>query len=397
MINSNELVKIGFTVAEATNISAFFRNIGYLTVGTDAVITGVEIPSDNVLVIDSMDTLNATLKSDSQEYQDISTILTQNGNLNPNRGQVNNVIVYFGTLASGLTYQDLVIDFMEVNANWSQLLINSQEDADILATALACKTNNRLFIAQTSSSKVAYADSDSIAKIIADLNNDNVLLVYHTTAGESLAAGLAGIMANPYLGATGALYSTVTLVTPEDYDATVNANLKNQRVVFYSTVNAINGGGVEQYGSPIVFGGDKNGEKGVAMINGEDAKRRYIRYCVDLLLKARCIDFLKKKLGYEDSSADVLLSTVKSTLTGCQTNGLIKQDSIVTSGENVVEKLGFDLRTIYPSELQEIDETAYNGQKYKLVGYYRDSLTGKEVDIDLYIDPNDTDKALIGF
>ena len=355
------------------------------------------IPSDNILVIDSMDTLNATLKSDSQEYQDISTILTQNGNLNPNRGQVNNVIVYFGTLASGLTYQDLVIDFMEVNANWSQLLINSQEDADILATALACKTNNRLFIAQTSSSKVAYADSDSIAKIIADLNNDNVLLVYHTTAGESLAAGLAGIMANPYLGATGALYSTVTLVTPEDYDATVNANLKNQRVVFYSTVNAINGGGVEQYGSPIVYGGDKNGEKGVAMINGEDAKRRYTRFCIELLMKVRGIDFLKKKLGYEDTSADVLLSMQKSMFIGCQTSGLLKQNSIVTSGENVVEKLGFDLRTIYPSELQEVDETAYNGQKYKLVGYYRDSLTGKEVDIDLYIDPNDTDKALIGF
>ena len=397
MINSNELVKIGFTVAQATNISAFFRNIGYLTVGTDAVITGVEIPSDNVLVIDSMDTLNATLKSDSQEYQDIATVLTQNGNLNPNRGQVNNVIVYFGTLASGETYGDLATEFISVNANWSQLLINSQEDEDILSVATVCKTNNRLFVAQTSSTKVAEADNDSIAKTMATLDNDNVLLVYHTTAGESLAAGLAGIMANPYLGATGALYSTVTLVSTEDYTATVNYNLKNQHVAFYTSVNAINGGGVEQYGSPIVYGGDKNGEKGVAMINGEDAKRRYIRYCVDLLLKARCIDFLKKKLGYEDSSADVLLSTVKSTLTGCQTNGLIKKDSIVTSGENVGEKLGFDLRTVYPSELQEVDETAYNGQKYKLVGYYRDSLTGKEVDIDLYIDPNDTDKALIGF
>ena len=108
MISLDKLVEIGFTLSRATDISQFFRNVGYLTVGTTCVKTGVDIPTNKVLVIDSNDTLNATLKSDSQEYMDISTILVQKGNMNPNKGRVGSVILYLGTLSSGETYGDLV-------------------------------------------------------------------------------------------------------------------------------------------------------------------------------------------------------------------------------------------------------------------------------------------------
>ena len=196
-------------------------------------------------------------------------------------------------------------------------------------------------------------------------------------------------MANPNLGSVGSLYSTVTGVMPEDYTATVNTNLDNQNVTYYTNVNPVNGGGVTQYGSPIVYGG--------YMINGEDAKRRYIRFCIDILLKAKSIDFLKKKLGYEDVSLDILLSMLKSVLIGCQTNGMIKRNSVVTSGDTTYETLGFELKGIYLAELREIDERLYNSQTYKVVGYYRDSLTGRKVEIDLFIDPTDAEKSLLGF
>ena len=215
------------------------------------------------------------------------------------------------------------------------------------------------------------------------------MIVYHTTANENLAAGLVGIMANPNLGAVGSLYSTVSNVTPEDYTSTVNTNLDNQNVTYYTNVNAINGGGVTQYASPIVMGG--------YMINGEDAKRRYIRFYLDFLMKARCIDFLKKKLTYEDVSADVLLSMLKAVLKAGQTNGLIKQNSIITSGDNTYENLGYEIRTIYPSELREVDETLYNTQTYRVVGYYRDALTGRKVEINLFVDPSDAEKSQLGF
>lgn len=389
MISLDKLVEIGFTLAQATDISQFFRNVGYLTVGTSAVKEGVVIPANKVLIIQDNDGLNATLKSDSQEYMDISKILVQKGNMNPNKGRVNSVVIYFGTLGEDENMGNLVDEFVSVNGNWSQLLINSNANADITAVAEKAVTNDRIFVAQTSSEDVANAVENNIAVALKALNNANTMLTYHTTAGESLAAGLVGIMANPNLGATGALYSTVTNVTPEDYTATVNTNLDNQNVTYYSNVNAINGGSVSQYASPIVMG--------AYMINGEDAKRRYIRFCLNFLLKARAIDFLKKKLGYEDVSADVLLSMLKSVLKAGQTNGLIKQDSIIKLGDNTINNVGFELRTIYPSELREIDESLYNAATYKVVGYYRDILTGRKVGIDLLIDPSDADKSILGF
>ena len=389
MINLEKLVEVGFTLEQATNLSAFFRNVGYLTVGTDSLKSGVVLPADKVIVIDSQDTLNETLKADSQEYQDIATVLVQKGNMNPNKGRVNVVVVYFGTLVEGENYGNLVEEFIGVNANWSQLLVNTDDDDEIKNVAAKVLANNRLYVAQTDSEDIANAVSGNIALQLEALNNANTMLVYHTTANESLSGGLVGIMANPNLGSTGSLYATVTSVTPEDYVATVNTNLENQNVTYYSTVNPVNGGGVTQYGTPIVYGG--------YMINGEDAKRRYIRYYVDIMLKARCIDFLKKRLGYEDVSADVLLSMLKGVMIGCQTNGLIKQDSVVTSGDNMMENRGFEIRTIYPTELREVDETLYNTQTYKVVGYYRDSLTGRKVLIDLVIDPSEIAKTELGF
>lgn len=388
MISLDKLVEIGFTISQATNISLFFRNVGYLTTNSNCVKDGVDVPANKVLVIDSDDTLNALLKSDSQEYMDISKVLVQKGNMNPNKGRVNAVILYLATLSEGETYGDLVDEFISVNGDWTQLLINSNADEDILSVAEKALLRDRLFVAQTDSTDVANA-VENIATQLKALDNANVLLTYHTTANESLAAGLVGIMANPNLGAVGSLYSTVTDVTPEDYTATVNTNLDNQNVTYYSNVNAINGGSVAQYASPIVMGG--------YMINGEDAKRRYIRFYLDKLLKTRCIDFLKKKLTYEDISADILLSMLKSVLKSGQTNGLIKNDSVITSGDQTFEELGYELKTIYPSELREVDETLYNTQTYKIIGYYRDSLTGRKVEIELFIDPSEAEKTTIGF
>ena len=178
MISLDKLVEIGFTLSQATNISIFFRNVGYLTVGTSCVKDGVSIPANNVLVIDSTDTLNATLKSDSQEYMDIATVLAQKGNMNPNKGRVNAVILYLATLSSGETWGNLVDEFIGVNANWSQLLINTNVDADIQLAAASALTNNRLLVAQTTSEDIANAVSGNIAIQLKALENTNTLLLF---------------------------------------------------------------------------------------------------------------------------------------------------------------------------------------------------------------------------
>lgn len=385
MISIDKLVEIGFTVSQATDLSLYFRNMGYLTVGQQSVVSGYQVPSNKVVVIGSNETLSQVFKADSQEYADISTILAQKGNMNPNKSRVNNVIVYFATQNSGETLGDLVQEFVSVNANWTQLVINSKEATAIEKVADKCVEVDRLFVAQTNDNNVANKIEDNVALKLSAKSNANTYLLYHGLATESLAGGVASIMANQYLGGVGSLYSTVTNVTPQNYTDTINTNLDDQNVSYYSTVNAINGGGVEMYGSPIVYGGK--------MINGENAKRRYIRYYLDKVLKARSIDFLKKKLGYEATSSDILESMLKAVLITAQTNDLISEDDFV---DNTVVK-GFELKVLTPAEIRVQDETAYNNKTYLVQGYYRDSLTGEKVNISLYIDPTEAEKTVLGF
>ena len=377
MISIDKLVEIGFTVSQATDISKFFRNIGYAAkFDTDDLVDGYSIPANKVIIIDTTDTLKATFKADTQFYKDIECLLTQKGNTEPNKSNVNQVVVY---QATGTDYGVDIDAFVKVNANWAQLCIDSRTATDIEKAAAKALSNNRLFVAQTSEATISSNGEDNVASKLAALNNANVFMPFHKEDTESLATGLAAIMAQSQLGSVGSLYSTVTGITPQDYDATTMNNLDTLNVSYYSEVNPINGGGVSDYASPILWGG--------YMINGEDAKRRYIRFALDLLLKAKSIDFLKKKLGYEDISAKVLDSMLCSVLIEAQINGLVKQDTET--------KKGFELVVTPPSQLQDTEPTLYNSESYKVTGYYRDSKTGRKVQISLYVDPTDAELSTL--
>lgn len=377
MISIDKLVEIGFTVSQATDISNFFRNIGYAAkFDSDDMVEGYSIPSNKIIIIDTTDTLKATFKADTQFYKDIECLLNQKGNTEPNKSNVNQVVVY---QATGTDYGVDIDAFVKVNANWAQLCIDSRTATDIEKAAAKAESNKRLFVVQTSEATISSNGEDNVASKLAALDNANVFMLFHKEDTESLGTGLTAIMAQAQLGSTGPLYSTVTGVTPQDYDATTMNNLDTLNVSYYSEVNMINGGGVSDYASPILWGGH--------MINGEDAKRRYIRFALDLLLKAKSIDFLKKKLGYEDVSAKILDSMLSAVLIECQINGLVKQDTET--------KKGFELVITPPSTLQDTEPTLYNSETYKVTGYYRDSKTGRKVQINLYVDPTDAELSTL--
>lgn len=385
MISLDKLVQVGFTVKQATSLALFFRNIGYLTTNTSSLMTDFSLPENKVVVVDSIDTLKTVFKADTEDYALIETILNQKGNMKPNQSKLNNVIVYVGTLAEGQNWGNLVDEMISVNANYAQLLVATKDAEEIKNAGAKALANNRLLVAQTDNENVANKVADNVAQALKALNNANVMLMYKEAPMEFLNAGVASIMAQGYLGAVGSLYSTVTGVTPEDYTATVNANLDEQNVSYYTYVNPINGGGVEQYASPIVVGG--------YMINGEDAKRRYIRYCVDLMLKAKAVDFLKGKHGYTQEASVLLSAELNSLFVAFQTNELVRNTEIV--GDKKV--YGFEIKVYSPSEIRELDEEAYNAQKWLVKGYYRDVLTGRAVEIDLFIDPTDAQLNTLGF
>lgn len=377
MISIDKLVEIGFTLPQATDISAYLSNAGYIGDFTSSdVVTGYSIPENKVIVISSIDSLNSIFKAGTKYYADIETILMQKNNTSPNQGRVNQVIIFQKSDEDSMA--DAFDALMAINANFSQLYVSSNTKADILAIAAKAEVQRRLFVAQTADSDVTAGTAENVAESLADKNFANTKLVFHADL-ESLKGALVGVLANPNLGSTGDLYSQFSGVTPKDYDDTSMANLDKYNVGYYSYVNAINGAGVEQYAKKIFYGNKQT--------NGEITKRRYIRFTIDLLLKFKVLDFLAKKLTYQESSNSILEADLKSVLIGCQSNNLIVQDSEDTNG--------FYLKCMPLSEIRKKYPSDYSNQIYRANGWYIDALTGTKVIIDLTIDPSDAEKTAI--
>lgn len=389
MFSLDKLVSMGFTVPQATVINKLFKRVGYAAKFTSEHLqANVQIPANKIFQIDSVDSLKTIFKSDNQFYTDIETILVQKGNDNPFQGKIETVVVY--QIASATDYDKAIDDFIAVNANYGQILIDSRKVADIQKAAVKANVNGRLFVGQTYDESIKNNTEGNIATVLKGLNIQNCMLLYHPD-DEYIAGGLAGVMAQNQLGLTGPLFATVTNCSPQNFDSTTNNNLETLNVASYQYVNPVNGGGVEEYATPIVYPGKQ--------IEGTDTKRTYIKFSIDLLLKAKSVDFLKMAYNYEDVSAKILDTMLSSVLIECQKGDgafkrLIKLDSVKSDG-TVVK--GFELKVGRPSDLQDSQPSLYNTQAYPVNGYYRDALTGERIEINLNVDPSNAELAALGF
>jgi hypothetical protein len=387
MANIDQFVKVGFTISKATSLAIFFSNFGYLCTATQSdFVDGYVIPTNKIIAIATIETLKETFKSDTQYYKDIETLLIQKQNLRPNKSGINEVIVYVGTLSSGETYGNLVDEFLSVNANFARMTIDSRTVADILNAAKKAQANDVRFVAQTSSDTISTNAENNIVVQMRDLGLDLIDIDFHLDT-EALGCADGSVATQELMGSVGDLYSQFTNVSPQQYSDTVEFNLKNLNVSFYTTVAFKEGGSLDAYAQKLLLGGNT--------VTGEDRKRRDIRYYFDKTLKARALDFLAKKLAYQNSSANVCNEMFTKILLEGQANNLIVEDEYDEETQQVIK--GFQIRPIYPTELKKTNPTAYNAKRYQFVGYYIDALTGREVAIDLYVDPEDYEKAQLGF
>lgn len=376
MISLDKLVEIGFTLPKATDISAFLSNIGYIGKFTsDDLVNGFTIPENHVFVLSDTSGLNAAFVKGTAFYEDLNALLMQKNNAKPNQGKVNEIHIYQQTEESS---EAAFTAFFAIDANWAQLVTASNVKADIQGFAKQAEANNRLYIAQTEDEDVGTKTANNIAEALNKANYANTKILYHD-ADEGIDGALACVMANSNLGSVGDLYSEFSGITPQEHTATQMSNFDAQNVAYYSTVNAINGGGVAQYGRSILYGNKQ--------ANGEITKRRYIRFTLDLLLKAKVLDFLAKKLSYQESSNNILEGDFKSVLISLQSNDLIVQDSEDTNGFYIKCMPIAEVRKFYPND--------YAKQVYHANGWYIDALTGTKVIIDLTVNPSDAEKSVI--
>jgi len=389
MANIDQFVKVGFSISKATSLAIFFSNYGYLCTATiDDFVDGYILPPSNIILLATVEDLQKVFKTDTQYYKDIETLLLQKGNLRPNRAGINNVVVYVGVLGSGETYGNLVNEMISVNGNYARLTIDSRNLEDIFEAAKAAHSKDRRFVAQTSDESLFDTTiTDNVIKELNALNCDLIDVDFHFNDSQALACGESSIATQELMGSVGDLYSQITNVTPQEYTTTQESILKDLYLSYYTTVTFTDGGALDNYAQKLLLGG--------FTVTGEDRKRRDIRYYFDKMFKARSLDFLAKKLAYSDASANVLNEMLTRILIEGQKNNLIVPNTIDEETGEVIK--GFDIKPIYPSQLRKTNPTAYGAKRYQEVGYYRDAVTGREVAIDFYIDPEDYELAEIGF
>ena len=397
MFSLQKLVSMGFSLEKSTKINKLFKRVGYAAAFTASdLVENVSIPDDKIFQIDDVEGLKQIFKSSTQFYTDIETILVQRGNSDPFQSDIETVVVYQVTETKTvesetvLDWATAIDNFITTNANFGQLVISSRDVDDIQAVSAKAQSNARLFVAQSEDSSLSTDNSSNPAKILGGLNMDNTLIFYHPTI-EFIAGGIAGILAQHQLGLAGPLFATVTNCTPQNYSSTISNVLESVNVSSYQYVNPVNGGGVSEYATPIVYPGKQ--------VTGLDTKRKYIMFSIDLLMKAGAVDFLARAYNYEDSSAKILESKLSSILRECQIGDglfkrLVKEDTIKSDGTVV---RGFEIRVGKPSDLQDAQPSLYSEQAYPVAGYYRDALTGRKVKINLMVDPSNATLQAAGF
>lgn len=380
-MQSSKLITFGITLPYATDLGVFFSSCAYIGdfITTD-LVDGASVPAEGYFTFGSTEEVASVFLTTTQYYKDLVAIFTQNGNARPNQGKVQRVICFQKT-GSHSTWADAFTALHTANGNWSQICISSRDATAIssVASAVEAVTGGRLFEAQTSDADVASNASGNIALALKSAGYANTKLTYTNTSTDSVSPAIMGIQAGEKIGSTGDLYSKISGQTAREYTSSVESALDSNNVSYYTTVNPVSGGSVSAYATNIYYGGK--------MANGEDAKRRRIRFYIEYMMKAVSLDFLAKKLTYQDSSGAVLESMLSSLLIECQNNDMVVQDSEDTAG--------FYLNVLSMADTKKNYITLYNTQTYKVVGWYIDALTGRKVDISLSVDPTDAEKALI--
>ena len=380
-MQSSKLITFGISLPYATDLGVFFSSCAYIGdfIATD-LVSGATVPASGYFTFGSTEEVASKFLSTTQYYKDLVAIFTQNGNTRPNQGRVQRVICFQKT-GSHSTWGDAFTALHTANGNWSQVCISSRDATAIssVASAVEAVTGGRLFEAQTSDADVASNGSGNLALTLKTAGYANTKLTYTSTSTDSISPAIMAIQSSEKLGSNGDLYSKISGQTAREYDSSVESALDDNNVSYYTMVNPVSGGSVSAYATNIYYGGK--------MINGEDAKRRRIRFYIEYMMKAVSLDFLAKKLTYQDSSGAVLESMLSSLLIECQNNDMIVQNTEDTDG--------FYLNVLSMAETRKNYVSLYNNQTYKVVGWYIDALTGRKVDISLSVDPTDAEKALI--
>lgn len=360
-----------FKLPDGRSMEDYYKTVALIApIASGELKSGKTFPESGLLVAASLDAVAEYFTEASQVYKEATAIFNQKSNT-----QTTSQIKYLFIFKKGEsdTYVETLNKAKAINTKFAQVAMTSRTAADIIDVAGWCSLNKRFL-----SATIDLADIADVATLKTGLN-DYVYILARKSANlsEGIGSAVASTTTKGYFGGTkgSAQFTQLVGITPEQLTDLEIAALDSANIGYYSNVSPVDGAGAEDFGFNWVIGSK--------MIGGTLRQRMMIMDYVDKAMALKTLEFLNTKPSYDEDGNATLWGMLQVLGRSLQTYELISPDTEKVAG------FVFNVQRIIGSEdsIQNTDLEAYNGQKFKVYGYYYDKITGEKVDVKLVVDP----------
>ena len=365
----DDLVSILFKLPDGRSLEEYFKNV--LLVGKFSELDfqpEVEFPECGVKKYSSYDEVITDFLPTSQIALEANAIFNQKNNT-----QTTSQIMYL--IVTQQQEEETVSQALDrartYDGRFAKVVPVSREADDVKDAAQWCMTNDRFC-------DFAITDISAVEDIIAAENN-YAYAIFRKTKNDPIASAIASTSTCGYFGGKdgSAQFTQLIGVLPETYTGSEISDMKSKHVAFYTNVSPIEGGQTDSFGYNWVIGS--------RMLGGELRQRQMIMHYIKKSIGLMALEFFNQKPVYDETGNNLLLSMAQKRFRNFQTYNLV----IPTNNLQTGFELNVTPIRVGADSIMNTDLDAYNAKKFKLTGYYYDSIVGEKVDFTFYVDPSD--------
>lgn len=365
----DDLVSILFKLPDGRSLEEYFKNVLLVGNFSDSDLqSDIEFPECGVKKYSSYDEVIADFLPTSQIALEANAVFNQKNNT-----QTTSQIMYLIVTQQleSETVSQALDKAKTYDGRFAKVVPVSRDADDIKAVAQWCMTNDRFC-------DLAVTDTSDVEDIIASENN-YAYAIFRKTQNDPIASAIASTSTCGYFGGKdgSAQFTQLIGVLPETYTGSEVSDMKSHNVAFYTNVSPIEGGQTDSFGYNWVMGS--------RMLGGELRQRQMIMHYIKKSMGLMALEFFNQKPVYDENGNNLLLSMAQKRFRSFQTyNLVIPTNNLQTGFELKVTPIRVGADSIMNTDLE-----AYNAKKFKLTGYYYDSIVGEKVDFTFYVDPSD--------
>lgn len=365
----DDLVSILFKLPDGRSLEEYFKNVLLVSKITENDLQEeVTFAEAGVKKYSSYDEIIKDFKPSSQIALEANAIFNQKNNTQTT-SQIDYLIIAKQEDTGNIS--DTLDKAKKFDGKFAKVVPISREKADLKAVADWCLTNERFC-------DFVVTNKDDVAEIVSGKNN-YAYGIFRKNANDPIASAIASTSTNGYFGSKdgSAQFTQLIGILPESYTGEEISEMKSNNIAFYSNVSPIDGGQTDNFGYNWIIGSK--------MLGGELRQRQMIMHYIKKSMGLMALEFFNQKPVYDETGNNLLLTMAQKRFRSFQTYKLV----IPTTSEQKGFELDVTPIRTGSGSIMNTDIEAYNAKKFKLTGYYYDSIVGEKVDFLFYVDPSD--------